>query len=163
MTMTTTIPANADAFLNEALKLCEAHERFDTAQRVGDVVTCHAHGTVDEAQFCIEVDDEGVWLTWASVDRYLSQSIEAELTYTGDDIDDMVDEEIVDAGWNLGKLTPNTHYRDEDMRFVFRWKTGITAADLDAGTHAPTFANALAGMVEAFVELGDMVPGDDDD
>ena len=163
MTMTTAIPANADAFLNEALKLCQAHERFDTAQRVGDLVTCHAHGTVDEAQFCIEVDDDGVWLTWASLDRYLSQSIEAELMFTGDDLDDMVDEEIVDAGWELGKLAPNAHHRDEDMRFVFRWKTAITPDTVDAGAHAEPFAKALAGMVEAFAELGDMAPEDDDD
>ncbi|GAB4515536.1 MAG: hypothetical protein Tsb0013_20120 [Phycisphaerales bacterium] len=162
MTMTTAIPANAHAFLDEALTHCAAHPRFDRAERVGDIVTCHATDTPDEAQFCIEVDHEGVWLTWASTDRYLSQSIEAELMFTGDDLDDMVDEEIVDTGWDLGKLTPNTHYRDNDMRFVFRWKTPIDPGAIDAKHHAEPFAKALAGVVEAFAELGDMSEDDED-
>ncbi len=162
MTMTTTIPANASAFLDELATRLKAHDRFDSAERKGHLVTAHATGTPEEAQFCVEVDDAGVWFTWATENRYLSQSIEASLMFSGDDLDDMVDEEIVDTGWNLGKLVPNTHCRDEDMRFVFRWKTPIGPKAIDAKDHAPHFANALAGVVEAFVELGDMSEDEDD-
>lgn len=160
--MPTALPANAEAFLHDITSALEAHDRFDRATRHGARVEAHATATPDEALFCVEIDDEGVWLAWASEDRYLSQSIEAELVFTGDDLDDMIDEEIVDAGWDLGKLAPNAHFRDDERRFVFRCKAPVDAETLDPKTHAPAFASALAGMVEAFAELGDMQPDDDD-
>lgn len=162
MTMTTTIPANATAFLDALIEPLKAHPLFDAARRDADSAIAHATDTPEDAHFCVEVDSEGIWLTWASTDRYLSQSIEADLMFTGDDLDDMIDEEMVDAGWDLGKLSPSTHYRDDHMRFVFRCKAPIKPDAIDAQSHAEPFANGLAGFATAFAELGDMSEGDED-
>ncbi len=108
-----------------------------------------------EAWYRIEIAGENLTACWCTPDRYLSQSIEAELTWTHDDLDDMLDEELDDVGWNCGKLTPLKHYRDDEQLFVFRAELPIDRNELNAG-HGEALAKCLLGFNQVFQELGDM-------
>ena len=161
--MTDALAPNAQALLTRIAERALAHDVFDSAEVKGSMVYAHATDSPEEAFYRVEIDEEGVFVSWASEDRYISQSIEAELMWTGDDLDDMIDEGAQDAGWTLGRMEPLKHYRDEGMHFVYRSKTPIAPADADAGAHADQLVAAMAGYAEAMAEFGDMKPESDDD
>jgi hypothetical protein len=141
----------------------DASDRFDSAGVEGPCVVAHATDAPEEVRYRIEFDGSALWAAWVSEDRYISQSIEAEIMWTGDDLDDMIDEESVDAGWSLGRLEPMEHFRNEEMLFTFRSKLPIAPSKANAEKHAEQMVAVLTGYAEAFAELGDMKPDDDDD
>ncbi|HBS29258.1 MAG TPA: hypothetical protein DEB06_07360, partial [Phycisphaerales bacterium] len=77
-----------------------------------------------EALFRFALDAGALTVNWVSADRYLSQSIEAELRWTRESIDDLMDEELADRGFD-GSASRMTHFRDAEKCFVFRWELPI--------------------------------------
>ncbi|MCA9293316.1 MAG: hypothetical protein KDA20_05825 [Phycisphaerales bacterium] len=121
----------------------------------------HPAGTEAEAFYRIEFEGTGeVWASWCSPDRYLSQSIESELMWSRDDLDDMLDEELVDLGWDAGALKPLKHYRDDEQLFVFRALLPLRGAALVAGD-GENLARCLMAFDRVFCELGDMKDDDE--
>ena len=116
-----------------------------------------------EAAYRIELGQGNeVAASWSTPDRYLSQSIEAELMWTRDDLDDMLDEELSDLGWSAGRLKPLKHYRDEREQFVFRTTLPMRADELIAA-HGDDLARCILAFERVFSELGDMKDKDIDD
>lgn len=110
------------------------------------------------AAYRIALEDARLWVSWVSADRYLSQSIEAEVRWTGDDINELVDEELADQGWHGPPVGRFEHFRSEEKLFTFR-----SALPLDAGA-ADAPENALKFMLAyqaAFRNLGGMKPDDE--
>lgn len=103
-----------------------------------------------DAGFRIEYDG-GLWVAWVSPDRYLSQSIEADLMWTGDDLDDLIAEELADQGFD-GALGPNEHFRSEEKLFTFRSRIPREPAHATADD----LVKCLSAYQAAFSELGDM-------
>ena len=101
-------------------------------------------------------------VSWVSADRYLSQSIEQTLVYGGDDLDDMIDEELVDTGYEGKKLAPMQHYRNDEKLFVFRSRTPIDAASCDAARAGSSLAKFVLAYEAAVGQLGDMSPDEED-
>lgn len=119
----------------------------------------HPAGTDADAFYRIELTGAGqVWASWCSPDRYVSQSIEAELMWSRDDLDDMLDEELIDLGWDAGRLKPLKHFRDDDQLFVFRAQLPLNAGALVAGD-GENLARCLMAFDRVFSELGDMKGG----
>jgi hypothetical protein len=109
-----------------------------------------------DASYRIEIAPDGeIAASWCSPDRYVSQSIEAQLTWTRDDLDDMLDEELVDLGWTSGKLHPLKHFRDDDQLFVFRAVLPMRGRDLGQ-EHGEPLARCLLAFDRVFREFGDM-------
>ncbi len=111
-----------------------------------------------EAAFRLTFDDGKLWASWVSPNRYLSQSIEADVKWTGDDIDDLIDEEVEALGWTGPKIGRFQHFRSQDMQYTFR---SALPLDLSAGS---TESNGRAAVLflrayqAAFRNLGDMKP-----
>jgi hypothetical protein len=91
-----------------------------------------------------------------TADRWLSQSIEQDLVHTGDKMDELVEEEMVDLGYSGPRLRVE-HFRSEDKLFTFR---SPLPAELSASADAA--ALALLGYEACFRRLGDMEGGDDE-
>jgi hypothetical protein len=136
--------------LDEVSRLARASGAFASVERAGSRVVCTAR-TRPEASFRA-VADAGAWfIEWASPDRYLSQSIEAELMWTGDDLDDLIGEELADEGFP-GSLGGVEHFRDAEKSFVFRARVPAAAPA------AADIVKALRAFDKAFVNLGGMKP-----
>ncbi|MEM9082256.1 MAG: hypothetical protein AAGB34_01585 [Planctomycetota bacterium] len=134
-----------------------ADARVDGPRVIFDPADCE-----HECDYRVEVEDDVIWVGWSTPDRYLSQSVEADLVYTGDDIDDLIDEELADQeSWVLGeRLAPSEHLRNEEKRFVFRSKTPIQAGQGNDETAAHLLAAILAYDL-AIRQLGDMKEEED--
>ena len=161
--------------LNAIASKAEALDIFDGIETTEDRVLCYADGPESPAWYAIRVnhvlaagafneDEEtapSVTLSWNSKDRYLSGSIEGDLVYTGDDLDDMLDEELVDLGWSRGRLDPFKHYRDEEETFVFVFALPLKQDKLSE-RDADDLVKCLQAADLVFSELGDMAEDDED-
>lgn len=127
---------------------------------VDEQVICEASGCAALAEYVVSEIDGRVWIELRTADRWLSQSIEQDLVHTGDKLEELIEEELADQGYEgvCGKVE---HYRDDEKRFVFR-----TAVPL-RGEATPKEVAAIAGafllaMEAAFRPLGDMEADDEE-
>ncbi len=150
------------SLLDAVAQHAREHDGFAAVEVDGPVVVAHAKDTPSPVYYRLELADADVHVSWNTPDRYLSQSIEADLLWTGDDLDDLIDEELVDLGWNRGRLDKLSHYRNDEMLFTFRSKLPLAAADLSQ-RDAEDLARCLMAYEIAFRELGDMQEDDEDE
>lgn len=152
--------------LKEALSVAkrelDASGRFDTIEIKDGMLVAHALDAPENAFYRIEAEGERVFVTWVSADRYLSQSIEQDLVFSGDDLDDMIDEELVDTGYEGQRLAPMQHYRNDEKLFIFRSRTPIDAGKCDAPSAGPSLAKFVLAYEAAIRQLGDMSPDEED-
>lgn len=127
--------------------------------RIEDGAVCCRDPIQPEASFRIEPEGERLFVTWVSPNRYLSQSIEAELMWTGDDLDDLIDEEIADRDTRREPLGRVEHFRNDQKLFTFR---SVVPLEGDAEADAEALCRCLLAYQAAFRDLGDMKGGDGD-
>ena len=108
---------------------------------------CEADGSAEPAWYRLEIDDGRLWVSLVMRDRWLSESIEADLVHTGDKLEELIEEELIDHGVE-GAHPTFEHYRSDDMLFTFR-----TAID---ATEPETVLNWLLAYEACFRNLGDM-------
>ncbi len=99
-------------------------------------------------------DNGGLEVSMKTPDRWLSQSVEATLVNSGDSLEELIDEELVELGCEDGPLALK-HFRDEKMRYVF-------VSPAPSGAEAGTLVACLLAYERAFAPLGDFA-GDEDD
>lgn len=159
--------AELETVIDAVVKQLESSDAFesvgvaDEGKPDGVLLIAVAKDTPEPVFYRLEVVEGLLAVSWCSPDRYISQSIETDVLWTGDDLDDLIDEELVDLGWNRGRLKPLKHFRNDEMLFVFISETPIKAADATA-SDAEDLTKAVLAYEIAFRELGDMA-GDDDD
>lgn len=147
--------------------LATLRDRFAAAGAFGDVrltdthVSCAAPASAEPAFFRVGFEDGRLWVSLVTDNRWLSQSIEADLVHTGDKLEDLIDEELVDAGFEGGPLACE-HFRSEDKLFTFRSPLPIDPARADAPESIRIAEQCLTAYEAAFRDLGDMTAGDDE-
>jgi hypothetical protein len=123
----------------------------------GPGVECAAKDAGAPAFYRAFVEAGSFWVALVTPDRWLSQSIEADLVHTGDKLEDLIEEELVDQG--LENLRPRLeHFRSEDRLFTFR----SPVPDLGSGVEARVVVGFLLAYEACFRNLGDMAGGDED-
>lgn len=143
-----------NALFDNALAPLRDADVFETVTRTADGLRCDAMHVEEDCYYAATTDDDGgVWVGWYTPDRWLSESVEADLVHTGDKIDELLEEELADLGF-AGTLTIE-HFRNDDKVFVFRSKLPTDATNTDA------LVTALLAYQACFLELGDM--GEDED
>lgn len=105
-----------------------------------------------DAAFRVDWNGGGFEVALKTPDRWLSQSVEASLMNTGDDLEDLIDEELVELGCDDGPL-PVKHFRDEQKQYVF--------VSPVPGDSAQTLVACLCAYERAFAGLGDFLSHDD--
>jgi hypothetical protein len=126
----------------------------------GVLVTCAAKESASPAFYRVELDAGKLWVSLVMGDRWLSESIETDLVHTGDKLEELIDEELVELGFSGGPL-PFEHFRSPEKLFTFRTPvpvdpTRLTPADLH------TVATVLLAYEACFRNLGDIAAGPDD-
>lgn len=153
---------STDEMLRIAASLVEGAGVFGEITFDGAMLCCHAVGSAAHAEYRIERDGGRLWVSLVTPDRWLSQSIEADLMFTGDKLEELIEEELVDQGYN-GPPPIVEHFRSEDKLFTFRTPLPEGIESLAAAETGRVCAQFLLAYQAAFAELGDMKPGEDDE
>lgn len=139
----------------------KATNSFGGVKADAGVVHAEAWGAAEPAVYRVYADLEPMIVELATKDRWLSESIEAELVESGDKLEELIADELVDLGYELvdeGREIRFEHYRSDDMEFVFRSKVVI-----DGGRDPIDAALLWIRAYEAcFRQLGDMDESEDD-
>jgi hypothetical protein len=103
----------------------------------------------------------------ATPDRWLSESIEADLMHTGDPIEELIEDELVELGHDPkrdGAMPAVRHFRSDDRLYTFEnlVPCGHALASGDVDGAAAIAGRYLLAYEAAFRELGDMSGGDDE-
>jgi len=173
MTTPTTKPAEShgQAEPQVAKLLFGVAERAQRAGVFGKVrveagaLRCDALASAEPAEYRLFVDGGKLWVALVTAHRWLSQSIEADLVHTGDKMDELVEEELIDLGWKK-EWGPTRlgfeHFRDGQKLYTFRTVVPVDLGRADAPEAIDKAATALLAYEQAFRRLGDMeVDGED--
>jgi hypothetical protein len=123
------------------------------ADITGGTITMKAPHDVD-AWYEISPTEGGCLLALMTKDRWLSESIEGDLEHTGDELEELFEEELVELDWD-GAVPTFRHFRNDQREYVFScvWPSTATSE----------IAVALQAMVVMFTEIGDMGGEDEED
>jgi hypothetical protein len=137
--------------------------RIDTSPNwtLGAALVCPALNAAAPAEYRLFADGGSLWASLVTADRWLSQSIEADLVHTGDKIEDLLEEELVELDYP-GKKLAIEHFRSVDKLFTFRSSLPIDLAKGDAPGAVEIAARALLAYEACFRRLGDMDAGDEE-
>lgn len=128
-----------------------------------NVLTATAKASAEPAEYRLFIESNVLWVALVTEHRWLSQSIEADLVHTGDKLNELIREELINLGWE--NFAPTfEHFRDEKKLYTFR--TRLTppldlarAADAETVNHTTL---ALLAYEATFRMLGDMEADDDE-
>jgi hypothetical protein len=109
---------------------------------------CQPRDTSASASYRVQVENDRWSVSLVTSDRWLSESIEAELMHCGDSLEELIEEELVDLGIDPDEVSVQ-HYRNDDMLYVFLSLLPPSASSQEASTW-------LLAYEAAFRPLGDM-------
>jgi hypothetical protein len=128
-------------------------------------LVCDALASADPAFYSLSVSESktgiSLWVNLKTPARYLSQSIEQDLVHTGDKIPELLQEELVELGYD-GPALGFEHFRDEQKMYTFRTATPIDVNNLHDTKSVELGAMMLLAYEATFRPLGDMEAGDED-
>ncbi len=144
---------NLQDFLDSVATIARTSGAFaDVGVEDGRLV-CRARASAEPAFYHVEHDEGALWVSLVMRDRWLSESIEAGLMHSGDKLEELLEEELVDVGYD-GAVAPVQHYRSDDMLFTFRSR--LPFAPDEAAANAPTAGKWLLAYEQCFSQIGDM-------
>jgi hypothetical protein len=152
---------NVDRFLNGVRTGAEKAGVFAEVKIDQGMLTCAARDAAEHAWYRLEPanEHEGWRISLVTPNRWLSESIEADLMHHGDPIEELIEEELIDQGYR-GQALPVKHFRSDDMLYTFASPLPIHSA-LREDEAIRTATQCLLAYEAAFRELGDMSGGED--
>lgn len=121
-------------------------------------LVCQAKESAAPASYRVFAEAGRIYIALVMSDRWLSESIESDLMHTGDKVEDLLDEELVDVGAPITRLGVE-HFRSDDLLFTFRSPLPETVVRIGAGG----VAKCLLAYEACFRNLGDMSAGPDEE
>ena len=136
---------------------------FEEVAVRGGRLECKARGAAAPASYRLESEGGRLWVSLVMADRWLSESIEADLMHTGDKLEELIEEELVELGCTAPKVQFE-HFRSEDKLFTFRSLVDAVVPSLGGGAGDGALRDAGAALLLAyeacFRNLGDMSVGE---
>jgi hypothetical protein len=152
---------NVDRFLNGVRVNAEKANVFAEVKLDRGMIRCLARDAAEEAWYRVEPAAHGGWaVSLVTPNRWLSESIEADLMHFGDPIEELIEEELVELG-HVGGPLPVKHFRSDDMLYTFVSPLPIDSSKREDEAIA-TATTCLLAYEAAFRELGDMSGGDEE-
>ncbi len=140
-------------FLQRVGERAESAGVFEGVNVTAQRLECGARGAAEPSFYRVDAEAGRVWVSLVMKDRWLSESVESDLMHTGDSIEELIEEEVVDLGGPRGAV-PCEHYRSEDKLFTFRSPVGAEDGLDDAAVERG--ARLLLAYEACFRRLGDM-------
>ncbi len=119
------------------------------------MLVCEAKASAAPAQYRVFEEGGKLWVSLVTADRWLSESIESELVETGDKLEELLEDELVDLGYDEGTLSFE-HFRSEDKLFTFRSPLPVDLKSGDTAKSAQVATTCLLAYEQCFRNLGDM-------
>ncbi len=143
--------SNVTMDLTSLKSLAEASERFSAVELDGNTLKCRAQDVESEAWYQLTTHDGQLMVMLITPDRWLSESIEADLMHTGDSLEELIEDELVELGSSSTEDTTMVvqHFRSEDFQYTFQ-------TPLPSDFEEETILRWLLAYEAAFHELGDM-------
>lgn len=130
---------------------------FEKVRRSDHALLCKARHVESEAHYTVHVgeDHDMVYVGLQTPDRWLSESIEADLMHQGEKIEELLEEELIDQGFEE-KLSVE-HFRDDAKLYIFRSPVSLPQnAKLEGEQMVERVMRVLQAYEACFRELGDM-------
>jgi hypothetical protein len=160
--MQTSAPPPAfEKLLQAAAARCREPGVFAAVSVSGGRLECAAKESAAPAFYRLDFDGSKLWVSLVTADRWLSQSIEADLVHTGDKLEDLIGEELADLDYT-GAAPGFEHFRSEDKLFTFRSVVPVAVGALGEAKSGETAATFVLAYEACFRRLGDMAAGKDE-
>ncbi len=159
--MTATTPALATLLERVRASAVDAGVFGGVKLKDGELV-CEAAASAEPAHYRLGLDGNALWVSLTMADRWLSESIESDLMHTGDSMEELLEEELVEQGYEKGPL-PVEHFRSDDRLFTFRSKLPMTLEQAGSPAAADVALQCLLAYEACFRNLGDMSAGEGDE
>lgn len=143
------------ALLNDVSNDARDADVFGDVTVDGCRLICAAKESAEPAYYRLEPDAGRLWVSLVMKDRWLSESIEADLLHTGDKIEELIEEELAELDAEVKPLKVE-HFRSDDMLFTFRTPLPLDPNDADPEQLRGMARSCLLAYEAAFRELGDM-------
>lgn len=147
------------AVLREVARAAGDASVFGTIEIAGPRLHCAAKGSAEPAFYRVELAPAEASVSLVTAARYLSQSIEADLVHTGDKLDDLLTDELVDQAYDGPPLRVE-HYRDDDKLFTFRSRLPLNHSQIRSRPGVNALTKVLLAYEACFRPLGGMEAGD---
>lgn len=155
-----TPPADLLSLLEGVAARAKSAQVFGPVRIDGSMLRCDVLASAEPAEFRVFVDEGKLYVALVTEHRWLSQSIEADLVHTGDKIDELVEEELLDLGYPGLKAGQGRwgfeHFRDPQKLYTFRTVVPVDMRTLASADTIERAAIALLAYEQAFRPLGDM-------
>lgn len=152
--------ANLDQIIALARARAERAGVFGSVLVDGGSLVCQAKNSAEVAHYRLTPRDGKLIVSLDMADRWQSESIESTLMHTGDKLEELLDEELAELGYE-GDPPTYRHFRSDAMLFVF--ETQVPIEGLDAEDASEQAAQFLLGYEACFRQLGDMDAAGDED
>jgi len=148
-----------DVLLKNVRMRADASGAFASTSIENSCLTCVAKGSAEPAEYRLCINQKQLCVLLVTANRWLSQSIEADLMHTGEDLGSLLNEELSGMSYK-GTPLGVSHYRSDDKLYSFRTPIPIPldpAGDVKPDpVHIETAYNVLMSYQNVFSELGDM-------
>ncbi len=158
------------ALYEEVGDLARQSGRFGKVRRTDLALICLARTPEAEAAYRVEVADnhQVVYVGLFTTNRWLSESIETDLLHTGDEIEELLEEELAEIKSPAGaKAAPAAespkveHFRNDELEFVFRTPIALPKGEeLDGEQMIQRVSRMLMAYEATFGQLGDLKADD---
>ncbi len=122
---------------------------------------CKAKAAAAQASYRVESDGGKVWVSLVTPDRWLSESIESDLMHTGDKLEELIEEELVELGCRTG-CPGFEHFRSDDKLFTFRTAVPLPPGGESTPAGIELIVQFLLAYEACFRNLGDMNADEDE-
>ncbi len=142
------VTPSRDVILADVARRLDAADVFGEITRPGETLVARAKASAEPAQYTLSFDGGSWWVSLTMADRWLSESIETDLVHSGDSLDELLEDEMVELDLD-GPAPKVEHFRSEAKLFTFRAKV--------PGEATPDrIARFVLAFEACFSHLGDM-------
>ena len=132
---------------------------FASVDSDGTCIRCRARDVESDAYYVFAPSGDGHIVRFETPDRWLSESVEAELYHSSDSLEELLEESLDELEWPVDRVPVTTfrHFRSDDFLYTFENDVPVGEGDPD---DAATIW--LLAYEATFRELGD-VAGETED
>lgn len=149
-----------DAALSQLASRATASGLFGAVRVENGRLVCPAKNAAAPAAYRLDLINGTMWLSMVTGDRWLSESVETDLMHNGDDLRDLLEDELVDQDSPITRLDYE-HFRSDDKLFTFRSALPVAISAASDAKAIDAVYRCLLGYEACFRRLGDMDAGEE--
>ena len=151
-------PVTTDLRIDALVDRMTASGKFASIDASDGMVRCRARDVESDAFYILIRAEAGLIVRFETPDRWLSESVEAELYHSSESLEELLEESLDELEWPIDEIPVTTfrHFRSDDLLYTFE-------NDIPTGGDPTEVGGTWLLAYEAtFRELGD-VAGETED